>query len=238
MIRKYRVDTERKKNMLCKKCGTQITENTEFCQECGTATGEAPSLVSGDTDGRVGWSTRYEDPEIIAVVKKKNRAGISYAWALVLVFPIGFLVAGLFIKTMPLGGGLIVGVALGLLMAVINMFYIRNQRKQIWEGVITEKYQKETPGDDDNDDSDQDDGTDYVLVVQKTNGRSHHMIYHNRREIYDYFQVGDRVRYYVGLSTYEKYDKSGDTIIYCNVCSAENPISNDRCEVCNNLLFK
>lgn len=225
--------------MLCKKCGAQITENTEFCKECGTATGEAASLASGDTTGLVGWSTRYKDPEIIAVIKKKNKGVISYAWALVLVFPIGFLIAGLFMKTMPLAGGLIIGVALGLLIVGINMVFIKNRRNQIWEGVITEKYQREKREDNDSDaDSDHDDDTDYVLVVEKTNGQKHHMIYHNRREIYDYFQIGDRVRYYVGLSTYEKYDKSGDSIVYCNVCSAENPILNDRCKRCNNLLFK
>ena len=221
--------------MLCKKCGTQITENTEFCKECGTATGAADSPASGDTTGLVGWSTRYKDPEIIAVIKKKNKAVISYAWALVLVFPIGFLIAGLFIKTMPLAGGLIIGIVLGLLMVVINLVYIKTRRNQIWEGVITEKYQKEKREDDD---SDNDDDTDYVLVVEKTNGQKHHMIYHNKQEMYDYFKIGDRVRYYVGLSTYEKYDKSKDRIIYCNVCSAENPISNDRCKRCNNLLFK
>ena len=221
--------------MLCKKCGAQITENTEFCQECGTATGAAGSPASGDTTGLVGWSTRYKDPEIIAAIKKKNIAVISYAWALVLVFPIGFLIAGLFIKTMPLAGGLIIGIVLGLLMVVINLVYIKTRRNQIWEGVITEKYQKEKREDDD---SDNDDDTDYVLVVEKTNGQKHHMIYHNKQEMYDYFKIGDRVRYYVGLSTYEKYDKSKDRIIYCNVCSAENPISNDRCKRCNNLLFK
>lgn len=187
-----------------------------------------------DSPGLVGWSTRYQDPEIMAAIKKKYKAGISYAWALVLVFPFGFLLAGLFFQTRLLAVGLIIGVGLGLLMVGLNWFYIKNQRKQIWEGVITEKYQKEKPEDDDSDDE----GIDYVLVAQKTNGKKHHMIYHNRPEMYDYFQIGDRVRYHVGLSTYEKYDKSQDRIIFCNVCSAENPIANDRCEHCHNLLFK
>ncbi|WP_050741817.1 hypothetical protein [Acetobacterium bakii] len=186
-----------------------------------------------ETNGLVGWSTRYEDPEIIAAAKEKYKSGISYLWALVVIFPFGFLLAGLFFETMLLAAGLIIGAVLGLLMVGLNWFYIKNKRKQIWEGVITEKYQQEKP----DDDSDQDD-MDYVLVVEKTNGKKHHMIYHNRREMYDYFQIGDRLRYHVGLSTYEKYDKSKDHIIYCNVCSTENPISNDRCDHCNNLLFK
>ena len=57
-------------------------------------------------------------------------------------------------------------------------------------------------------------------------------------EMYDYFKVGDRVRYHPAFATYEKFDKSRDSIIYCNVCSMMNPVSNDRCERCANLLFK
>jgi hypothetical protein len=40
------------------------------------------------------------------------------------------------------------------------------------------------------------------------------------------------------FGTYEKYDKSKDRIIYRNVCTTMNPIQNDRCKRCNNLLFK
>lgn len=220
--------------MLCKKCGTQLTDNTEFCNECAsTVKDEDTSTQSDDTAGLVGWSTCYQNPEIVAVVKKKNKSFIGYAWALVLVFPIGFLIAGLFLQTRSLVGGLVIGFGLGLVMVVINMLYVKNRRNQIWEGVIAEKYQKETS----DDDSDQID-TDYVLVVEKTDGQKHPIIYQNRRELYDYFQIGDRVRYYVGLATYEKYDKSKDQIIYCNVCLTENPISNERCKNCHNLLFK
>lgn len=220
--------------MLCKKCGTPITENTGFCSQCGTAVAEVDSPPSAHSNGLSGWSPHYQDPEIIAAAKKKNKTAIGYAWALVLVFPLGFLIAALFIKTMPLAGGLIIGTILGIIMLVINRFYVKAQRNQIWEGVVIEKYERENPEDDDSDNDD----IDYVLVVEKTDGHRHFMIYHNRREMYDYFQIGDRVRYHAALSTYEKYDKSNDRIIYCNVCSAENPISNDRCVRCNNLLFK
>ncbi len=50
--------------------------------------------------------------------------------------------------------------------------------------------------------------------------------------------VGDRVRYHPRFGAYEKYDKSKDRIIYCIVCDEMNPIQNDRCKKCNNLLFK
>ena len=221
--------------MICKKCGAQTLENAEFCRKCAAAMkNQGISSSSQGTTGLVGWSNCYQNPEIIAVVKKKNKSIIGYAWALVLVFPIGFLIAGLFFKTMSLVGGLVIGLVLGLLMVVINLVFIKNRRNQIWEGVITEKYQKEIIEEDDSDDID----IDYVIMVEKTDGQKHPMIYRNRREMYDYFQIGDHVRYYVGLGTYEKYDKSKDSIIYCNVCLTENPISNVRCEKCNNILFK
>lgn len=56
--------------------------------------------------------------------------------------------------------------------------------------------------------------------------------------MYDYLSVGDRVRYHPAFETYEKYDKSKDKIIYCNVCRMMNPVANDRCKRCDNLLFK
>jgi uncharacterized paraquat-inducible protein A len=56
--------------------------------------------------------------------------------------------------------------------------------------------------------------------------------------MFDYLSVGDRVRYHPTFGTYEKYDKSKDRIIYCNICRMMNPIKNDRCKRCNNLLFK
>lgn len=75
-------------------------------------------------------------------------------------------------------------------------------------------------------------------MIQTTTGRKHRIARDSHREMYDYFKVGDRVRYHPAFATYEKFDKSRDSIIYCNVCSMMNPISNDRCERCANLLFK
>ena len=42
---------------------------------------------------------------------------------------------------------------------------------------------------------------------------------------YNYYQIGDRVRYHGSLRTYEKYDKSKDSIIFCNACASLNEIT-------------
>ncbi|MBC3803010.1 zinc-ribbon domain-containing protein [Acetobacterium fimetarium] len=221
--------------MFCKKCGAPIKDDAEFCTKCGTPADKG-ATPSDHASGLVGWSTRWEDPEIIAASKKNNMTVIGFTWALALILPIGFLVAGLFIDSLKLADAMIIGFSLAAVLLCINLIHLKIRKNQTWEGVVTEKYVREKPADDESENEDID--TEYVLVVQKTNGKIHHVIYLNRREMYDYFAIGDRIRYHQGLGTYEKYDKSGDRIIYCNVCSAENPITNDRCVRCNRPLLK
>jgi hypothetical protein len=82
--------------------------------------------------------------------------------------------------------------------------------------------------------------TEYTIVINTDAGKKEKKIVERkyRRIMYDYLSVGDRVRYHPMFGTYEKYDKSEDRIIYRNVCTTMNPIQNDRCKRCNNLLFK
>ena len=58
------------------------------------------------------------------------------------------------------------------------------------------------------------------------------------RTVFDYFQVGDRVRHHAGLNSYEKYDKSHDSIIFCNACATLCQISDDVCWRCKCPLLK
>ena len=81
--------------------------------------------------------------------------------------------------------------------------------------------------------------TEYTVAITTDTGKKKTIVEKDpRRYMYDYLSVGDRVRYHPKFSTYEKYDKSKDRIIYCIVCTTMNPIQNDRCKRCNNLLFK
>ncbi len=138
---------------------------------------------------------------------------------------------------MPLGEAIIIGTALGVLMLIINLVRIKDMKGPAWEGVVTDKYKKERRHDR-NDDS-MATYMEYTTVIRTDAGKKKHIVEKDSgRHMYDYLTVGDRVRYHPAFSTYEKYDKSKDRIIYCNVCFMMNPISNDRCKRCNNLLFK
>lgn len=238
---------------ICGSCGVKLSEEVAFCPHCGAPVGEAAkglpnvpaqtaaTLPQSDIPLQhqavlVGWSERSHDPQILEAARKNKKSAVGCAWIFVALFPIGFLLAGLFIDEMPLGEGLIIGTVLGVLMLIINFMRIKDMKKPVWEGVVTEKFQKERRRHrDDNADT----YTEYTTVIRTDAGKKKRIIEKDsRRDMYDYLAVGDRVRYHPAFGTYEKYDKSKDRIIYCNVCSMMNPVENDRCKRCDNLLFK
>jgi hypothetical protein len=105
----------------------------------------------------------------------------------------------------------------------------------MWEGVVVNKYSKEKYKHRDEPET----YTEFTVVIQIDTGKKKTIVeIGSRRKMYDYLSVGDRVRYHPKFDSYEKYDKSKDRIIYCNICYTMNPIQNDRCKRCNNLLFK
>ena len=188
--------------------------------------------------GLVGWSSQSSAPEILEVAKKNRKSAMGCAWALLIVFPLGFFLAGLFVDEMPLKEAVIIGVILGVAMFGINLVRIKDLKKPMWEGVVTAKLQKERREHNRGDDSVRH-YPEFTVVIKTEAGKTKRIVERDsRREMYDYLAVGDRVRYYPVFDSFEKYDKSRDRIIYCNVCRMINSIASERCKRCNNLLFK
>ena len=101
-------------------------------------------------------------------------------------------------------------------------------------GIVVNQYSKENYNDPDTTET----YTEYTTIINTNAGKKKTIVEKDSgRHMYDYLSVGDRVRFHPRFGTYEKYDKFKDRI-YCNVCSMMNPIQNDRCKRCNNLLFK
>jgi len=148
---------------------------------------------------------------------------------------VGFPVAGLLIDDMPFGEAVIIGVDIALAMLAFNLLALRRTKHPMWEGVVVNKYSKEKYKHRDEPET----YTEYTTVINTDAGRKKTIVeVDSRRHMCDNLSVGDRVRYHPMFGTYEKYGKSKDRIIYCNVCTVMNPIQNDRCKWCNNLLFK
>ena len=235
---------------VCTACGAKLPEGAEFCIGCGAAVNPAvpepmtpsPEAASSPTQsgaGLVGFSDRYNCPEILAAAQKNKKFSIGCMWILVFVPLIGFPVAGLLMDDFPFGESIIIGMGIALVMLVFNLLALRRTKQPMWEGVVVNKYSKEKSehrgGEDDNYRT----YTEYTTIINTDADKKKTIVEKDSgRHMYDYLSVGDRVRFHPKFGTYEKYDKSKDRIIYCNVCSMMNPIQNDRCKRCNNLLFK
>ena len=231
---------------VCTACGAKLPDEAEYCISCGEAVNMAaseaaePSLASVSVPpqgsaGLVGFSDRYNSPEILAAAQKRKKYSIGFMWILVLVPLIGFPVAGLLMNDFPFGESIIVGVGLALIMLVFNLLALRKTKQTMWEGVVVNKYSKEEYRHRDSNET----YTEYTVVIRTDAGKKKTIVEEgSRRKMYDYLSVGDRVRHHPMFGTYEKYDKSKDSIIYCSVCTMMNLIQNDRCQRCNNLLFK
>ncbi len=235
---------------VCTACGMELPDDAEFCSGCGKSVSRAaPEAVTptkaGSSDsphggaGLVGFSDRCHSPEILAAAQKNKKTSIGCMWILVLVPLIGFPIAGLLMDDFPFGEALIIGVGIALVMLVVNLLALQKTKQPMWEGVVVNKYIKEKSehrgGEEDNWRT----YTEYTTVINTDAGKKKTIVEKDSgRDMYDYLSVGDRVRFHPMFGTYEKYDKSKDRIIYCNVCSMMNPIQNDRCKRCNNLLFK
>jgi hypothetical protein len=76
------------------------------------------------------------------------------------------------------------------------------------------------------------------VVIKGVDGKKKYSVERDLNPMYGYLSIGDRVRFHPMFDSYEKFDKSKDKIIYCNICHMMNPIANERCERCSNLLFK
>jgi hypothetical protein len=185
----------------------------------------------------VGWSPVADSPEILETIRKSKKSSLGWALALTLLFPVGFLIAGVVSDEVPLKEALIIGCGLGLCILTINLWRFAGMKRRGWDGAVVKKMEKKRYKRDDDGSSQL--YTEYIVLIRTDGGKKKKIVERKRdREMYDYLDIGDRVRYHPALETYEKYDKSKDEAIYCNVCRQRNPISNDRCELCNNLLFK
>lgn len=185
----------------------------------------------------VGWSPVADSPEILETIRKSKKSSLGWALALTLLFPVGFLIAGVVSDEVPLKEALIIGCGLGLCILTINLWRFAGMKRRGWDGAVVKKMEKRRYKRDD--DGSSQSYTEYIVLIRTDGGKKKRIVERKRdREMYDYLDIGDRVRYHPALETYEKYDKSKDEAIYCNVCRQRNPISNDRCERCSNLLFK
>ena len=227
----------------CPECGQKLEEGVKFCPNCGNALSaktveEAPQSNAYTPNYTPGFSTRINDPEIMAALKKNRKISRILLLILLPVPIIGAAIYALVTKEMEFGQALIYGAVISGIILVINLLSgMSHGAKHGYEAVVIDKkceYEHKT-----NDST----SSEYVYktIVRTTDGRKKVIQETSNipRSAYEYLCVGDRFRYHPQLAyPYEKYDKSKDGFIYCACCAAKNELSGDRCVKCGVPLLK
>ena len=229
--------------MYCKHCGAGLAEDTRFCTGCGAQVDPAPDSCPAAGCGRIGYSERIHDPAFARYLKHTNRWSALFSMILAIAAVVGFYIYGETSREMENPQAMFIGLGIGGLFLLIALYtVIARKASKTWDGVVVDKTikkknRRQSTGSGDNDYYIHY-YTEYAVIVRDERGKTHRMTAEDDRTVFDYFQVGDRVRHHAGLNSYEKYDKSRDSILFCNACGTLCQIRDDVCFRCKCPLLK
>ena len=237
--------------MYCNNCGNKVNEDKNFCRFCGEKIHEdisehldsaanTAANTAANAAKRVGYSNCINDPAFSKYIKNTNRWSGIFSLILAVAAVIGFYIAGETSSEMDNPESLYIGFGIGGMFLLIALFQIIGRKKgKDWDGVVVDKrvlkkQSRQSSGDDDY----WVDYKEYVVIIRGDDRKKHKITVKDNDTVYNYYQIGDKLRHHGRLNTYEKYDKSRDTIIFCNACASLNNIEDDYCFRCKCPLLK
>ena len=92
-------------------------------------------------------------------------------------------------------------------VAIAALQTAKRKLDKTWDGTVIDKqiYSKYYNNED---------HTQYVIKIEKDSGKIKTVKWTDYSELFDYYEIGDRIRHHRGLFYYEKYDKSRDSEIF------------------------
>lgn len=238
--------------MFCSNCGKQISNDVKFCKYCGYSvlednaqvknfdkdvTTDTPDVVSqkiNDKERLIGYSKKI-DSAIFAGYRKKTKGWANMFTVFVVILAVvGFPIYGIASGELGLADSIKYGLIIGGMFILINFYQnFKKSRDITWDGTVFDKVIKKSKVYNDRNDLGRD-HYDYIIkirrddgkVIKETAGTS------NNRILYDYYNIGDKVRHHKGMDYYEKFDKSKDDKILCVACITMNNIDDDVCFRC------
>jgi len=194
---------------------------------------------------RVGYSKKITDPAFTRYIKQSKSWSLIFSLILSVVAVSGFFIYGEHSVDMENPQALYIGLAIGGMFVLIALLQnLSRKRSKTWDGVVADKKienknrRKQIAGSENIKDYYWEDYTLFTIVIRRNSGKNHEIIAENDDTMYNYYQIGDKVRHHAGLDTFEKYDKSKDSIIFCNACAYLNDIEDDYCYKCKCPLLK
>lgn len=237
--------------MFCQHCGKKVRDDSNFCEFCGekivrddfNSESEYSNLKENKAINNVilGYSSKINDPSFKRYLKATNRYSFYFSVALAIIAIVGFYIYGERSYEMDNPEALYIGIGIGAMFILIALFQILGRKKsKTWDGVVVKKeiLDKERRVNTGNNDYYIERYKVYNVVVYNERGKTVDIRTEDDNTVYNYYEVGDKVRHHGGLNSYEKYDKTNDAIIFCNVCGTLNDINDDSCHRCNCPLLK
>lgn len=231
--------------MICPNCGAVSEKNIKFCTECDSPLpvldeSRSNENISKRRKNLIGFSERINDPAFAKYIQQSKAWSFTFALILAVVAIIGFYIYGATSPEMDNPEALYIGMGIGGMFLLIAVFQaIGRSRSKTWDGVVIDKkIEKKRRQRNSGSDTYWERYNSYTIVFKTDSGMVIEQNAEDDDTRYNYFKIGDRVRHHKGLNTIEKYDKSGDSIIFCNACSSLNDINDDECLRCSCPLLK
>lgn len=191
--------------------------------------------------GSMGFSSKINDPAFARYIKNTTRWSYLFSSILAVIAVVSFYIYGETSREMSNPEALYIGMGIGsMFVAIATLQMLDRKRNRTWDGVVADKQieQKQRKKNYGNHDYSWQTVTLYTVVIRRDDGKMHTIKVENDETLYNYYQIGDRVRHHKGLNSLEKYDKSNDAIVFCNACASLNDIQDDYCFRCKCPLLK
>ena len=186
----------------------------------------------------VNFSLKINDPALTKYVKNSIRWSGYFSLGLAFFTVLGFYIYGETSSEMENPEAFYIGLGIGGMFMFIALFQIVGRNKSTtWDGAVVDKKVKKKRRHDKYEDSWKD-YMEYKVTIKGDNGKKYDITVEDDDTRYNYYKVGDRVRHHKGLNSYEKQDKSDDTIIFCNACASLNDMKENYCFRCKCPLLK
>jgi len=225
--------------MFCENCGTKLDINARFCEGCGTPQGAAPAPAyqQPSQTKSAGYSHVISSPEFISCVKKYYKRSRKTAFVFAVLLPFIGGLGGAIIGEGS-NAGIAIGAVLGLFGVAVLWFRIEKDGKKkqalpdVIDGTITNiNYYGSGGGIGEGGDAEKKYNTVKIILIDSA-GREHDAEIKCGNEIYDYYKIGEAVRYHTKINFPEKFDKSRDGYSVCALCLYKEAVHGDRCPEC------
>jgi hypothetical protein len=178
------------------------------------------------------YSSKINDQAFDKYLQNTKNWKFQFSLILAVIAFAGFYIYGEFSDEMDNPEALQIGLGIGLMFLIIGFFSGKsNANSRNWDGIVIDKKTIRTTKDIGYAGVKAERRVFYVIIKSES-GKTYEIRNEDDETVFNYYKIGDKVRHHGRLNTYEKFDKTGDNIIFCNACAFLHNIKDEICRNC------